>query len=122
MSSTARVEHRYTAKTHITIKTFFFFAHFEKPKQNILHNQSRLLTSFDLYSSSLVSLLSLSLFHGLSLFFISIHTGWSINNTPIRNLNISTNSRSKGLKFLAVIETHLKFFLYETDRPITSPI
>jgi hypothetical protein len=45
---------------------------------------------------------------------ISPYTGWSINNSAIRNLNISAGCRPNELKFLPVIEGDLKYFFHKT--------
>ncbi len=36
-------------------------------------------------------------------------TGWAINNTPIKNLNIAVRARATGFIFLPIIETCTKF-------------
>ncbi len=44
----------------------------------------------------------------------SPYTGWPINNSAIRNLNISTGCRPNELRFLPVIECDLKCFFHKT--------
>jgi hypothetical protein len=44
-----------------------------------------------------------------------IYTGWAINNSTRRNLNISASCRPNELRFLPVIESYLKFFFHKIN-------